>query len=556
MDIDIETKVQINPIFIEKQINNEGIENPTEIMAEVVSVLVTKLTEEIQVEFNDNVIDKVAINWAHRQWEQYTSADTMIKRAIGELQDQELEVNDEAITKMVTDLRLRDIETETAIMQKFHSQEVQRLIAQRDKRRNQITRLDIQNIIEPIGPNGLTSRINLLETALLETNISLDQLMSDIVVDPKTIDKLCNSKTFLPTYAALLQQICERNSIVVTNSKLEVILPDNIPNFAIKWISGIQQIPSTSIEVKNKIAEITVRIAELAENGVIVMPTDSEINQIQRHLVSTNGNDLSVISTVCPPYRFDKSRSRFTGEAGFDNELGIVTETVLHRAPIVLNVLRSSSPVHAIGYADFEGTHSNSRKNGFSGTMEFIDELDERAATMRINGVNAGLMTNIIGISREQFWELRAALSEVGNFLVMRQIDEVLGEATNAADWAMMAMIASAQNHFILDGASLEVARKFYARGFRIMEAVNKLNQELSEDEEIRFIHQLENALRGDTADNNRIQRLMGERGKSVEIKDPTIDDLRFIARKIGEIIGTSFHHVGVLYLPQGYRED
>lgn len=502
----------------------------------------------LATEFNIDAINLVITNNLQKSWTEISSSAGLRARAIGELK-----------SNQISDPSEDEIEAMVQALPKLNEAEFKSKLERSQRASIESKKARLISLMENLGDiqisvqGNLGNAIRILEERILLSNIDFEQIHFDLA----KIEDLIKPNKSANAYLEILKSICIQNNLDVALSGKRITLSSELSTEEVKALNPILNLTS-DVETLNLVGEITLEILELSRQGKIVTPTASELASIQRHLVKAKDEGLRIISTVCPPYKFNRATSQFTGDPGFDDDIGIVTETIIDGAPSVLKILSKLGFEYAVGYADFEGSNQNAINNGFNNSSEFVDELVLRANSISEElDLNIGLITEITGVTREEFWAIREALNLSGNFVVMRKIDERLGVATNAADWTVMAMIAASQNLFILDAASTEVARKFYARGQRIMHAINQLQSaDLSEKTLQRVQQQLLNALKGDNEELQDISQKMNEKGLVFEPKEPDWEVIENLIHVITTVLGTGYNQAGVIYLPQRYSEE
>lgn len=536
-------------LFKTTELNNvsESSENQN-LREQILEKAKLQIQTVLATEFSSYAINLALTNILQKSWEEISSSSGLRARAIGELKSNQIfdpsQEEIEAMAQALPELNEAEFKSKVERVQRANIESKKaKLISILENLRN--VQLSIQG--------NLGNTIRIFEERILISNLDFGGLQFDL----NKIEDLAKPNKSSNAYLGILKSICNENDLDVALSGKRIVLSSELSAEEVKALNPLLNLTS-DVETLNLVGEITLEILELSRQGKIVTPTASELSSIQKHLVKAKDKGLKIISTACPPYKFNRVTSQFTGEPGFDDDIGIVTETIIDGAPNVLQILSKLGIEYAVGYADFEGSNQNAINNGFNNSSEFVDELVLRANSISEElDLNIGLITEITGVTREEFWAIRNMLNLSGNFVVMRKIDERLGVATNAADWAVMAMIAASQNLFILDAASTEVARKFYARGQRIMHAINQLQRaDLSEKTLQRVQQQLLNALKGDNEELQDISQKMNEKGLVFEPKEPDWEVIENLIHIITTVLGTGYNQVGVVYLPQRYSEE
>ncbi len=235
-----------------------------------------------------------------------------------------------------------------------------------------------------------------------------------------------------------------------------------------------------SVEAVNRLSTFCLEIIPLVEDASIVMPTAAEFSILIDWYLDmqerSKREPAVVLTTVCPdyPYEWVETKAMFqSGEVGSD--IGLVGESIMKTGPHLLYILSKSLDmpfVWIVGYAGFEAKPANLESMNIS-AKEFRDRLAISALKLQYKlGVPVGILPDAVGISMEQFGEIRESFM-INDFNIRRKGIDALSGAVDARDWASVFNIANKLNAIIVDGASVYMGRKAYKKARQIMQPTN-----------------------------------------------------------------------------------
>ncbi len=230
------------------------------------------------------------------------------------------------------------------------------------------------------------------------------------------------------------------------------------------------------LETVNRLAAFCIETIPLIENNSIVMPIPDEfVSLIKWYIDKTNHSHKepgNILTTVCPdyPYKYFEGRAVYKeGELGED--IGLVGESILKTGAEMVSILRRTLRIPfnwIIGYAGFEGKKENLKNMNINYEI-FCRKLKGSALKLQKRlGVSVGIMPDIVGISNEEFWEMRGTFFKE-QFSFKRKGMDALAHATDMRDWGCIYSIANKLNAIILDGASVYVGRRAYKNAEMIL---------------------------------------------------------------------------------------
>lgn len=234
------------------------------------------------------------------------------------------------------------------------------------------------------------------------------------------------------------------------------------------------------LEAVNRLSTFCLEIIPLIERCEIVMPTAAELSILfDWYLKMQTRSPLEpalVLTTVCPDYPFEWIGTKAVFKSGIvGNDIGLIGESILKTGPHLLRILSESLNISfdwIVGYAGFEAKQANLKRMNISAEV-FRDRLETSAYKMqRKLGVTVGILPDAVGLTIEQFNEIRDGF-KIGDFNIKRKGIDALSDAVDARDWAGIFSISNRLNAIIIDGASVYMGRKAYGKAGQILESTN-----------------------------------------------------------------------------------
>lgn len=225
-------------------------------------------------------------------------------------------------------------------------------------------------------------------------------------------------------------------------------------------------VSTAEVELLDRSLSMVVDIYILAQNNVIIMPTDAEVLELIRWgVASLRVGEAHVVTTICPDYWYDEDWA--TGDItftmdGLDVGIGYIGEGVIRGYQAVLPVLvkHLGIPVywHPM-YAGFEASIPTPNETaGETGTK--AQKIAQSAAACAAEiGMSIGISPYCYGLTLEQYDVLKNQLT-TGIFELRRS--EELDGGTDGRDWAMVALLNPNPNILLLEGTAAPAGRKMY----------------------------------------------------------------------------------------------